>query len=117
MKTAGMVLALVGGVLGIFGGFCTGVAGGMAHAAGAKADANTVANMMLVTWASSLGGIIFGIVGKVVEAKKASIIISVIVIVAGILAFVSANFFSAPLITLGGVLLMVGSFKSTTAQS
>ena len=115
MRTAGMVLALVGGVLGIFGGFCTAAAGATAAGLGANVKPDDVAHLMLLGWASSIGSLVGGILGKVLKSKNASIAFSAVVLICGGLAFAASNFITGPIIALGGILLMVGAFQSKPA--
>jgi hypothetical protein len=123
MKKGAMILAIIGGLLGFFGGIGTVVIGGCgkaisevgkatgdADAGRIDSEANTVAGLGLAGMIASLLAIVFGVV--VGASKKAAWGSSLMLLLCGVVAFIASNYFTGPLLAIGGVLGLIGSSKS-----
>ena len=102
MKVAGMILGLIGALVGILGGFCSGVLGA------ALDEQETGDAMMGVAIGASIVGIIASIVLGASKSKKVGIAFGVVLLLCSGASFIATNFFSAPMMTLGGILGIVG---------
>lgn len=123
MKKAAMILAIIGGLLGFFGGIVTLSCAGCGESVrqvntykNTESSKNiedsaysTVAKLGVTGMISSLLSIVFGIIGGVSEKKNTIKLMSLLLLIAGLVSFVASNYFSGPLLVIGGILGLIGS--------
>jgi len=97
MKIAAGVIGIVAGLIGIAGGFATVFIGAVGEAVEAT-DAATVTNLGVVAFWVSFIVIVLGIVAFF--KPKAS---GIGMVICGVITLIASNYFSGPLVILGGV--------------
>ncbi|RME92567.1 MAG: hypothetical protein D6767_02965 [Candidatus Hydrogenedentota bacterium] len=105
MKIAGVILGLIGSLMGIFGGICSGA---LAEAA----ETHSGDFVLALAWAACGAGIVFSIVLAIAKSKKVGVTTAILLLLASGGSFFAANVFSAPLMALGGLLGLVGALRN-----
>jgi glucan phosphoethanolaminetransferase (alkaline phosphatase superfamily) len=106
MRIAAIVLGIVGGAIGFLGGLFTIFFGGLGAALEAEGADTVISLGMVAIWVS-----LFALIVSCFLNKKPRLI-SLIIIIAGIVCIVCANYFSGIVIAVGGIFGLLSGNKA-----
>ena len=128
MKKASMIIALIFGLFGIFGGACnfasstcsaakTGIEAGMGSVDQNQIDSKTeeltnfTVKGIFASFISALA-LIWGVLIGNSKSSKSIIIFSILLLVSGIISTILTNYFSGPMLAIAGIIGFFGKNSS-----
>lgn len=112
MKTAALVLGILGGLAGLVGGFLAFLAGGFVSAVGDEGTGSIMMNLSWVVFVSSLVGLIGA--GVVSARPKLAALLMILAAVTGFILVGGFYILGAPLLAIGALLAFLGRDEQKT---